>query len=116
MSPSELDVDLDVDSPDRARARDAALGPRACRAHRARPAEATARAEVLRALEGGRALTSMDGLRDFGTSRLAADIHVLRRMGWPVISTEIEVRNRNGRVVRIATYRLKPEGASSWSG
>lgn len=74
--------------------------------YRKRPAAGTIRADVLDALLSGRNLTSLEAWREFGTSRLAADVHVLRRMGWPIESTETPVRCREGRSARIATYRM----------
>lgn len=79
-------------------------------AYRKRPAAGTARADVLAALEAGESLTSLEAWRRFGTSRLAADVHVLRRMGWPILSEEIVVASRCGRPTRVASYRIA-EGA-----
>lgn len=74
---------------------------------RAYPAPGTARAAVLDALCAGRTLTSLEAWREFGTSRLAADVHALRRMGWPIVATETPaVACRGGRSARIATYRM----------
>lgn len=75
-------------------------------AYRKRPAAGTARADVLAALEAGESLTSLEAWQRFGTSRLAADVFELRRMGWPVVSEETPVRCREGRSARIATYRM----------
>lgn len=74
--------------------------------YRKRPAAGTARADVLAALESGERLTSLEAWQRFGTSRLAADVFELRRMGWPVVSEETPVRCREGRSARIATYRM----------
>lgn len=75
-------------------------------AYRKRPAAGTARADVLAALEAGESLTSLEAWQRFGTSRLAADVHVLRRMGWPIVSEESPVQCREGRSARVAVYRL----------
>lgn len=74
-----------------------------------RPVEGSARAAVLAALEAGQSLTHAEALRDFGTFRLAADVHALKRAGWPIIATEVEVPTRRG-TSRIARYYLA-EGA-----
>lgn len=73
---------------------------------RTHPLKGTARADVLDALLAGRALTSMQALLEFGSSRLAADVYELRRMGWPIESEEIVVQAREGRSTRVARYRL----------
>lgn len=75
-------------------------------AYRKRPAAGTARADVLDALLAGRGLTSLEAWREFGTSRLAADVHALRRMGWSIVAEEIPVECREGRSARVASYRL----------
>lgn len=58
---------------------------------RRQPREGTARAAILVALRRGQRLTSHDALQAFGTSRLAADIHELRRMGWNVQAETVAV-------------------------
>lgn len=75
-------------------------------AYRKRPAAGTARADVLAALEAGESLTSLEAWQRFGTSRLAADVFELRRMGWPILSEEIKVASRGGRPARVACYSL----------
>lgn len=75
-----------------------------------RPAAGTVRADVLAALEAGESLTSLEAWQRFGTSRLAADVFELRRMGWPIQSEEIRVASRGGRPTRVACYRIA-EGA-----
>lgn len=63
-------------------------------------------AVVLAALRQGRALTSGDAWREFGTSRLAAVIHRLRKRGWPITAKLINATCRDGRIARIAEYAL----------
>ena len=75
-------------------------------AYRKRPAAGTARAAILAELETGRTLTSLEAWQRIGTSRLAADIHALRGMGWPIVSEESPVQCREGRSARVAVYRL----------
>lgn len=78
--------------------------------YRSRPREGTIRGRVLSALEAGERLTSLEAWQRFGTSRLAADVYELKRMGWPVMADEVEVANRDGRPTHVARYRLA-EGA-----
>lgn len=80
----------------------AATAYRNCR----RPAQGSTREAILDELLSGRTLTSLRAWREFGASRLAADIYALRGLGWPVVSEEIVVAAREGRTVRIARYRL----------
>lgn len=75
-------------------------------AYRKHPAAGTIRAAVLEALLAGRSLTSLEAWQELGTSRLAADVHELRGMGWPIVSEEIDVQARDGRTARVACYRL----------
>lgn len=74
--------------------------------YRTRPAAGTIRAAVLDAFLTGRSLTSLEAWRELGTSRLAADVHVLRRMGWPIVAEEVPVQCREGRSARVASYRM----------
>lgn len=79
-------------------------GPSYCNCRR--PAPGTIRAAVLDALLAGRTFTSLEAWRELGTSRLAADVFELRRMGWPILAEEIGVEARDGRSPRVARYRL----------
>ncbi|MBN8727045.1 MAG: helix-turn-helix domain-containing protein [Xanthomonadales bacterium] len=74
--------------------------------YRTRPAAGTVRAAVLDALLSGRSLTSLEAWRELGTSRLAADVHELRRMGWPIVTVDVPVACRAGRTSRVACYSL----------
>lgn len=80
-------------------------------AYRKRPGTGTARAAVLAALEAGERLTSLEAWQRFGTSRLAADVFELRRMGWPVVAEMVDVPCREGRRAHVAEYRLAAGGA-----
>lgn len=71
------------------------------------PAPGTTRAAVLNALLAGRILTSLTAWRELGASRLAADVHVLRGLGWKILSEEADVAAREGRSARIAQYRIE---------
>jgi hypothetical protein len=71
------------------------------------PTPGTQRALVLQVLRAGHELTAMEAWRRLGVSRLAADIHALRRMGWPVEGRERTVPCRGGRQSRVVAYRLR---------
>lgn len=73
---------------------------------RAYPTAGSMRASILGALLAGRSLTSGDVWREFGASRLAAEVHTLRRMGWPIVAEETLVVCRQGRRARVACYSL----------
>lgn len=77
------------------------------------PRKGTARADVLAALRAGQRLTSRDAWQAFGTSRLAADIHELRRMGWPIVAEAIAVPTRHGQRSNVARYHLPTPGCGS---
>jgi hypothetical protein len=62
--------------------------------------------QVQAALRSGRALTAADAWREFGTSRLAAIIHRLKREGMPIHAREIEAECRDAPTARVAEYRL----------
>lgn len=70
------------------------------------PAMGSARARILQALTLGKRLTSADAWREFGSSRLAADVHELRRMGWPIASTWVTVATRHQGMARVVRYHL----------
>lgn len=80
------------------------------------PSIDSARGGILGALLDGQYLTSNEVLRRFSVSRLASDIHVLRKRGWPVRSDDIQVSTADmGRQARIARYSL-PAVAISAAG
>ena len=66
----------------------------------------THKEEILRRLEAGQALTTLDAERAFGCRRLAARIKDLRDEGYPIKTKMVEVKNRFGRPCRVAKYRL----------
>lgn len=70
------------------------------------PQPGSLRAQILASLRAGRSLTSMDAWRELGVSRLAADVHALRRMGWPIEGREVLVPCRSGSPARVTSYRL----------
>jgi hypothetical protein len=74
------------------------------------PAPGTQRALVLHVLRAGHELTAMSAWKELGVSRLAADVHALRRMGWAIEGRERSVPCRGGRQSRVMVYRLQVAG------
>ena len=64
------------------------------------------RSRVLRHLQAGNSLTSMQALNHFGCARLAARIGELIDAGWPIQSRDLRVTNRDGKLVTVSEYRL----------
>lgn len=60
---------------------------------------------ILRALKAGRVLTPLDGLREFGSNRLAARIFDLRAQGHHIEAETVTLPNGK----RISAYHLVSE-------
>lgn len=56
-------------------------------------------------------ITQLEALRDLGVMRLASRISDLRRLGYPIKSTVIPVKNRFEEKCYIKYYTLESEGA-----
>lgn len=56
-----------------------------------------------------RGITAFIAMEQFGIMRLASRIHDLREMGYKIMTSTIEVKNRYGDVCRVACYRLVEE-------
>lgn len=54
-------------------------------------------------------ITPMQAVTELGCMRLAARIADLERLGFAITHNQIEVRNRFGRKVRVASYQLQEE-------
>lgn len=54
-------------------------------------------------------ITQFEALRDLGVMRLASRISDLKRLGYPVESERIVVKNRYGEECRIKRYKLRGE-------
>jgi len=63
-------------------------------------------AQIAKYLKQGGRLTSGLALDLFGSSRLAARIKDLRRLGMDIQTDYIRVRNEYGRLITIGEYRL----------
>ena len=64
------------------------------------------RAQIADYLNRGNFITSIMALNLFGCARLASRIDELRQSGMPIETHWMAIRNRNGKTVRIAEYRL----------
>lgn len=71
------------------------------------PPFGTVKRSVLDALRAGEHLTPKDAWLRYGTSRLAAVVHVLIGEGWPIVSELIPVEAANGRLARVARYSMR---------
>ena len=56
-------------------------------------------------------ITSMEAIRAFGCTRLAARIADLKRHGEKIDREMVEVRDRNGETTRVARYFFVEENA-----
>lgn len=57
-------------------------------------------------------ITQLEALRDLGVMRLASRISDLRRLGYPIISTNEPVKNRFNETCHIKRYSLQRSDAS----
>ncbi len=66
---------------------------------------------ILSWLQSGKPLTAKEALDRFGCFRLAARINDLTNAGHVIHAKQIRVRNRDGKLCRIAEYSMsRPEG------
>lgn len=70
------------------------------------PRSNSVKGAVLADLLSGDCLTHMDVWKRHASSRAAHHIHMLRKAGWPIETHEMDVPTSDGRVARIAQYRL----------
>lgn len=61
---------------------------------------------ILRHLQENRGITQMEATSLYGILRLSGRIFDLRRQGYNIITTMIDVTNRYGEKCRVAEYRL----------
>lgn len=61
---------------------------------------------VLKHLESGRSITSLEAFREYGATRLSAIIFNLRNRGYDISSTDREELDRTGSRARFVEYRL----------
>ena len=66
--------------------------------------------QVMQWLKRGYALTSKQAIDQFGCTRLAEVIHrLINEYGLPIKNHPEKVKNRNGRTVTIANYKIEIE-------
>ena len=54
-------------------------------------------------------ITSMEAFQNYGITRLAAQIKVLRDLGYDIVTLMMEGQNRYGEATRYAKYVLRGE-------
>lgn len=64
---------------------------------------------ILEHLETGNSITSLEAFYNYGVTRLAASICLLRKAGYQVEDKRIPVVNRYGKTVYVKEYRLAEE-------
>lgn len=64
------------------------------------------RAAIRAFLERGNPLTGLQALNHFGCARLATRIEELRAGGMGIETHWVQARNRAGKLVRVAEYRV----------
>ena len=66
--------------------------------------------QVKRWLENGSSITSKQAIDELGCTRLAVVIHrLINEYAMPIVKDMIPAKNRNGRWVEVAKYRLAEE-------
>lgn len=56
-----------------------------------------------------RGITALIAMEKFGIMRLASRIHDLREMGYKIMTSTVEVKNRYGDICHVACYKLVEE-------
>lgn len=64
--------------------------------------------EVLKHLQSGKTITSMEAINLFGATRLSAIIFDLRKAGFNIVTNNVIGKNRYGNPVSYAEYKLIP--------
>ena len=62
---------------------------------------------ILRHLRDYGKITSYEAFEDYGNTRLSATIFLLRKDGYKITSNKVGRKNRYGKVVYFAEYRLE---------
>ena len=57
-----------------------------------------------------RSVTQLEALRELGIMRLASRISEIRKLGYPVIKTMVQVTNQYGEKCKVAEYRIVEVG------
>ena len=64
---------------------------------------------ILKHLQQFKKITSWEAIKEYGNTRLAVSICNLRKKGVPISTTMITSKNRFGKSVQYAEYRLEEE-------
>lgn len=75
------------------------------------PKRSTQKSRILAAFQKGRTLTHLDAQCEFSASRLSAVVLVLRRAGFPIVTTRKVVLCSDGHRARIGFYHLPKAGS-----
>lgn len=65
---------------------------------------------IIAYIEDFGSITQLDALRDLGVMRLASRVSDLKKLGYPIISTNETVKNSYGETCRVKRYSLAEEG------
>lgn len=63
--------------------------------------------KILDYIERFGSITQLEALRDLGIMRLASRMSDLKKLGYPVVSTVVPVRNRFEEVCHIKRYTIR---------
>lgn len=69
----------------------------------------TQNVRILKYIENYGSITQFQALADLGIMRLASRISDLRRLGHPIVSEFVEVKNRFGEKCKVKQYRIGKE-------
>ena len=67
----------------------------------------TQREQVLKYMEDFGSITPLQAVADLGIYRLGARIYDLKKAGYKITSRTMKAKNRYGKTVRFAEYRLE---------
>jgi hypothetical protein len=70
------------------------------------PTPGTQNARLYYHLAIGGTITPLSSWLDLGIYRLSARINDLRKLGWPIETERVKVKNKYGEEVRVAEYRM----------
>lgn len=71
---------------------------------------------ILDYIEQHGSITQLEALIELGVMRLASRISDLKRLGYPIVSTNVTVKNRYEEKCRIKRYSLAKGGESTNEG
>lgn len=71
--------------------------------------ENTQRNRVLRALQNGERVTSLDAYNKLGITQLGARVWELREKGYNIVTERVKGKNRFGETISFCEYKLVKE-------